>query len=375
MAIILVQFVPTTVISLLALWGFKVGDRIRRAWIWLVLACLVCNWIDAGLLAALPKLGLSFGPVGLPLFCVSLLRLGLLTPAVAYLLLRKSPNRRVPALVILTIALQVGLLGGEAYGLVIEPFRLGVTQLPILSPAFFPDRPLRILQISDIHVERITRRERDLLAQVQALHPDMIVLTGDFVNVDYLNDPLALAETHALLAQLHAPYGVYAATSPVDEPKVKAAIFTGLNIRLMDDRVETLSFPGGSLALVGVTNTEDWNRDRRMLGSLMAGIPPDTYTLLLYHTPDLIETAAAEGVDLELAGHTHGGQIRLPFYGAVITFSRYGKKYEMGKYIVRSTTLYVSRGVGMEGFGAPRVRFLCPPEIVLVELGKGAAGD
>jgi hypothetical protein len=101
----------------------------------------------------------------------------------------------------------------------------------------------------------------------------------------------------------------------------------------------------------------------------MAAAPADAYTLLLYHTPDLIETASASSVDLYLAGHTHGGQIRLPFHGAVFTFSEYGKKYEMGEYIVGPTTLYVTRGLGMEGFNMPRARFLCPPEIVLVELG------
>jgi len=91
---------------------------------------------------------------------------------------------------------------------------------------------------------------------------------------------------------------------------------------------------------------------------------------LLYHTPDVIEEASASGVDLYFAGHTHGGQIRLPFYGAIVTFSKYGKKYEVGKYIVGATTLYVSRGLGMEGWQLPRIRFLSPPELVLVELGK-----
>jgi predicted MPP superfamily phosphohydrolase len=92
---------------------------------------------------------------------------------------------------------------------------------------------------------------------------------------------------------------------------------------------------------------------------------------LLYHTPDLIETASELGVDLYLAGHTHGGQVRLPWLGAIFTASRYGKRYEMGSYRVGRTQLYVSRGIGMEGLGTPRVRFLCPPEIVELELGGG----
>ena len=78
--------------------------------------------------------------------------------------------------------------------------------------------------------------------------------------------------------------------------------------------------------------------------------------------------AASLGVDLYLCGHTHGGQIRAPLYGALATSSRWGKRYEMGLYRERGTTLYVSRGLGVEGLGAPRARFLAPPEIVLWEL-------
>jgi predicted MPP superfamily phosphohydrolase len=69
--------------------------------------------------------------------------------------------------------------------------------------------------------------------------------------------------------------------------------------------------------------------------------------------------------DLYLCGHTHGGQIRLPLFGALITSSDFWKRYEMGRYEEGHTTLYVSRGLGMEGMGAPRARFLAPPEIVL----------
>jgi hypothetical protein len=74
------------------------------------------------------------------------------------------------------------------------------------------------------------------------------------------------------------------------------------------------------------------------------------------------------GVDLYFCGHTHGGQIRLPLLGALITSSELGKRYEMGRYKEKGTTLYVSRGLGMEGLGAPRARFLSPPEVILWNL-------
>jgi hypothetical protein len=105
-----------------------------------------------------------------------------------------------------------------------------------------------------------------------------------------------------------------------------------------------------------------------MLIDLLAKYPGDGYYVLLYHTPDLVETAAANDVSLYFSGHTHGGQVRLPLYGAIVTLSVYHKEYEMGEYHVGPTTLYVSRGIGMEGLGLPRIRFLCPPEIVVFDL-------
>ena len=90
--------------------------------------------------------------------------------------------------------------------------------------------------------------------------------------------------------------------------------------------------------------------------------------ILLYHTPDLAPEASRLGIDLQLSGHTHGGQVRLPFYGALVTGSLYGKRFEAGRYQLERMVLYVSRGLGLEGAGAPRVRFLCPPEMILWEI-------
>jgi hypothetical protein len=80
--------------------------------------------------------------------------------------------------------------------------------------------------------------------------------------------------------------------------------------------------------------------------------------------------AARSGIDLYLGGHTHSGQIQLPVYGALVTFSMYGKLYEAGEYQVENTLAYISRGIGMEGFGLPRARFLCPPEVIIFEIGS-----
>ncbi|HLE83608.1 MAG TPA: metallophosphoesterase [Thermoanaerobaculia bacterium] len=97
-------------------------------------------------------------------------------------------------------------------------------------------------------------------------------------------------------------------------------------------------------------------------------VPAGTPRIVLTHSPDAVEEAARRGIALVLAGHTHGGQVALPFYGAIITLSRLGKQLEYGLYRVDKTSLYVTRGVGMEGGLAPRVRFWAWPEIAVIDV-------
>lgn len=331
---------------------------------WAGLASFAFLLLDGGLLSALPHLGLSFGPIGSGLFYLAAARLGLYLPFLLIFMSRPRPSAGGRGLAFFW-ALNLVLLALEVDAFYIEPFALQTTHLSFVIPGL--SRPLRLVQLSDLHLERLTRREEEILARLETLRPDLIVLTGDYLNLDNLRDPLAQSQAREFLSRLHAPLGVYAVSGNVDTPETMHLLFEGLDIVVLDDRAERLS-AAGEFYLVGVSNWE-WDRDAGVLRRLMEPLSPEAFTLLLYHTPDLVETAAEAGVDLYLAGHTHGGQVRLPFYGAVVTFSAYGKRYEAGLYQVGPTILYVSRGIGMEGFWyTPRVRFLCPPEMVVVEL-------
>lgn len=365
----LLAFVPLFLTSILVLLGFFSGSATRHRWQTMSLVTFICAALDAAMLVALPRLGLSYGTIDFPLAGLNSVRLAVLASCLLIFSFFKSRQKLAHEVTVTGIAIQIILLALAVDGLYIEPFRLTVTQVRQEAPAFLPGHPLRIVQLSDLHMERITIRERAMIEKVNELQPDIIVLTGDYINQEYLYDPVTLEEARTVLTQLSAPYGVYAVSGTTDLPGIMTGLFNGLdNIHVLDNEVAPVMLPGGTLYLVGVTNHRTLETDQQALTDLLAESPADGYFVLLYRTPDLIETAGANHVSLYFAGHTHGGQIRLPFYGAIVTLSIFHKQFEMGKYQVGPTTLYVSRGLGMEGLGLPRIRFLCPPEIVVMDL-------
>lgn len=344
---------------------------------------LAFGLLDAALLGARPFLGVSYGPSGLTLLLFvamrALLALGVLLVAVGW---RRFRLRAEAALLnpragswpaVMLAALNLAVLACFVDGFYLEPFALQTTSHSLPGPGL-AGRPLRIVHLSDLHVERLTRRERELVARVQALHPDLIVLTGDYLNLSYLYDPQAQADVRWVFSQLSATYGVYAVSGSqaVDPPAALEALFgegfPAHSVIRLEDEARRISLPQGDLSLIGLTLHEEGG-DGETLARLVSQLPPDAYRILLYHTSALAGVADERGIDLYLAGHTHGGQIRLPWYGAVFTSIASGKQYEAGLYALgNGTNLYVNRGLGMEGRGAPRARFLCPPEIAVFDL-------
>ncbi len=362
--------VPLVLAAAAGLVWARAADNPVPGWA-IALGLLAFAVVDWALLATLPRQGLSFGAVQPPWLGLVLFRWLIALGAAPFASLWPISTLAILA------AIQASIWGMMAYGTTIEPFRLQVTHVELSSAKFSnPGKPLRVVQLSDLHVERLTRRERALPALVAQLSPDLIVLTGDFLSTSYNHDPRALEELRALLVQIHAPGGVYAVwgTDEVDRPEVLRPLLTNVGIVLLEDQAVEVTVNSRRLWLMGLNCSRDLAADGGRLRALMADAPPGAFTLLLHHMPDLMPQAASLGVDLFLTGHTHGGQWRLPGFGALLTSSRYWKRYEAGHYHEGDTDLYVSRGLGMEGFGAPRARFFCPPEVVLVTLcgsGKG----
>ncbi len=321
---------------------------------------------DRQWLLSLPRLRLSFGPVKPPLVGLMLVRwtlswLPLVGCAVG---LAAATATTVDAVI------QIALSALVVYSTAIEPFRLKTTRIEIHTPKLPIGERVRLVQVSDLHVERVTRRERALVARLKELSPDYVLLTGDYLNLSYIGEPRAIAEARQVLRALCDVGMVYAVsgTHHIDPDKVVAALFDDLTIRWLRDEHVTIQRDGYALTFAGAGCTRDPEVDSAAVARALAGVNADSFIVLLFHSPEMAEEASRWGTDLYLAGHTHGGQIRLPFYGALITATNTGKQYEMGRYQVNGMTMYVSRGIGMEGMAAPRARFLCPPEIVCIDL-------
>jgi predicted MPP superfamily phosphohydrolase len=363
---------PTWVaLAVIAGWPWGAKTSFAPAVVVLSLAFTLTDGIG---LALLPRRGRSFGPVTPPLLTLAVGRTAL---ALAVGLLWTSPGLSGVAAwpgLLLTVMLNLFATAAFLYATWIEPFHIGVTQAELRSPKLDGHTPLRLLHITDLHIEHITERERKLLRLVEELTPDVVVFTGDYLNLSSVYDPCAQAEAHDLLARLcditRCPVYAVTGSPPVDRTDIVPAIFADLPITWLQDQGQALHRNGHTIRFIGLHCTRERSLDVPRLRDLLDGKPGQAFTVLLYHSPDLMPEAVELGIDLYLCGHTHGGQVRLPLFGALLTSSAFWKSYEMGRYEEGGTTLYVSRGLGMEGMGAPRARFLSPPEIVLWTLSS-----
>jgi uncharacterized protein len=275
---------------------------------------------------------------------------------------RKAYERTVLALAM------VGLLC-MAYARFVEPYWIVVTHVTLPTAKLAPDSArFRIVHISDLHSDPTPRLETRLPRIIADQKPDLIVFTGDAVN-----SPEALPVSRECLKQVAETAPTYAVQgnweawyNPVKDG------FSGTGVHELNGEPAETRAGNSRVWICGVSAGHE-----NLLASTLRKAPTDALTIFLYHYPDEADAVSKAGIDLYCAGHTHGGQVSLPWYGALVTLSKYGKKYEAGLYRVGKTWLYVNRGIGMEGGHAPRVRFWSRPEVTVIdfvpETGTGRA--
>ncbi|MHC4708732.1 MAG: metallophosphoesterase, partial [Planctomycetota bacterium] len=227
------------------------------------------------------------------------------------------------------------------YGYFIEPYWVEVRAITIPTDKL-ERTAFRIVHISDLHCDKKPRNEEKLIKLVNAARPDIIVFTGDALN---LNTASALPLFKETMTALKANIARFAVRGNVDiwyMPDLDC--FGGTGFQLLDEKSVKVQKDGEEIFVSGLT-CERPGAYRRLLEN----VPENRLSIFLYHNSDLAEDLENLNVDLYLCGHTHGGQIQLPLYGALVTLSKFGKKYEAGMYTVNDTILYVNRGIGMEG--------------------------
>lgn len=271
--------------------------------------------------------------------------------------------------------LQAGLLSAMLYGSLIEPYRVRFRRGEIsLGDGRGP--VLRLLLVSDLHLDRAGPREEQILAHAREFQPDLVIMPGDFTNLSFVHDETTRRQTRDFISRLArlAPLVASRGTPEVDDPEWVEALLANTGAVFLDDEARAMTIKGVPLFLIGIPSDGDEAGNLRTLARLLSESAGRT-TILLHHSPDLIHEAARLGVSLYFAGHTHGGQVRLPLAGALYTASRFGRKYAGGTYREGKTVMIVSRGVGLEGAGAPRLRFLCPPEAAGVIVNTPSSND
>ena len=250
-----------------------------------------------------------------------------------------------------------GVIGGT--GLYADSYRFAVTRHQ--KALAHLTAPLKVAHLSDLHFGRWVgeRTLRQWVDATLAERPDLILITGDFI--DYTTTDVALLLDQ--LKRLEAPLGVYGVLGNHDYD-LGGAFLEELKRGLERVGVTLLINQGVSLRDdLFLAGTDDLWEGRLDLAQTLARRPADQACLLMTHIPDLLPFVPRD-VDLTLCGHTHGGQIKLPFYGAVITASRYGKRFVEG-WFQEPVTAFVSRGLG---FGIMPLRFLSRAEVAMLEL-------
>ncbi|MBO8142254.1 MAG: metallophosphoesterase [Firmicutes bacterium] len=256
-----------------------------------------------------------------------------------------------------------------------ETGSLSVTEVTVPVPEL-PEGldGLSIVHLSDLHLSGYGPFERKLVSTVRQLPGAVVALTGD-----YLAGPGGATALIPVLMEIGRDRPVLGVLGNCDHrPPVNAqALVNDLSrsgVRVLVNDGAVVRLPGGRLRVAGIDDPHTGRDDlEAALGSLPPNRGPEREpVVLLAHSPDAFPTAVKAGVDLVLAGHTHGGQICLPGGVALWTNSRLGRRFSAGLFRQGKTHMYVSRGIGT---GRWPLRLFCPPEATVIRLVRAPADE
>ncbi len=248
--------------------------------------------------------------------------------------------------------------GTGAYAFVIEPLNLEIRREKIVSPKI--SSPVRLAILADIQTDNVGFFESLLFQKVMEEKPDLIVFPGDYIQSfpDQRDEQIHRLNQVMKEAKLSAPLGIYAVDGDQDQYDGWEKIFSGLQVKTFS-KSETTNLPEISITALSRHDSE--------LAEYK--IPEDRrFQIVFGHMPEF--SMKIKKGDLLIAGHTHGGQVQFPGQGPLLTYSKIPRDLAGGCFetVGKDRYLIVSRGIGMERGGAPRLRFFCRPEIVIVDI-------
>ena len=278
--------------------------------------------------------------------------------------------------------LRRGLIAGAgtvvlgSYAGIWEPRRVVVRRvelrLPRLPEAF---DGTTIAQISDIHFEEFLPAShiRDVVDEVNRLDPDIVAITGDYATKNWGEANVGLrasakkgAECAPILAGLKSRFGRFAVLGNHDastQPDIVADALVQNRITVLRNASVPVERNGARIWIAGA---DDVLQDYADFPKTFHGIPREEMTIALVHEPDAADKVQKYGADLQLSGHSHGGQIRIPLIGAPV-LPRLARKYPLGFYQIGKMQLFTNPGVGVV---TVPFRFDCPPEITFFALRR-----
>lgn len=257
--------------------------------------------------------------------------------------------------------------GGYTYARYIEPTLLDIVNISISNkkvPKTF--QGFKIVQFSDTHLSDFFTLERleTIVTEINQLSPDLLLFTGDLM--DEPNQYKEINKVVPVLEKLNAPFGKFAVYGNHDHggygTDIYRNVITMSGFTLLQNEVATISMIDGSK--IGIAGLDDLMLGKPQYEGTLGNLNDHLFNILLAHEPDAALETKNYHIDLQLSGHSHGGQIQVPFYGPLIT-PPYANVYPEGLYEVGKMKLYVNRGLGTTRLP---FRFLSTPEITVVTL-------
>nr|WP_232696643.1 metallophosphoesterase [Brevibacillus daliensis] len=259
------------------------------------------------------------------------------------------------------------------YGRYVLPHKISVTHKDIVSPLLTEDfQDISILQFSDTHLGRhyLLGHLEELVDSINRLEPSIITFTGDLFD-RYDQTVLKKEEVIMALSRLHAPLGKFAVYGNHDYDGRGSELYkeylSEAGFRVLVNEVCDITLENGNeMTIAGL---DDFLLGKPDIERTLTQLQPDRFNLLLVHEPDIVDRVKAYPVHLQLSGHTHAGQVQLPFLGPVITPSL-GRKYVEGMYVLptdSNTHLYVNRGIGTTRL---KIRYGSIPELAVFHLRR-----